>query len=111
MGSFTSKQTPQEQMKVFQREIQKACRELDRERRKLELSQSRIESEIKAQESESEFAHDKADGGNVDSHGNLTHEDSTQVQEATAPDTAEQDTIPTPKLSKRAQRRGLKVAA
>jgi charged multivesicular body protein 2A len=48
MGSFASKElTPQEQMKMYKREIDRACRELDRERTKLERQQKKVESDIR----------------------------------------------------------------
>lgn len=49
MGSFESKQlTPQEQMKQYKREIQKAVRELDKEIRQFEVQKTKLESDIRA---------------------------------------------------------------
>jgi len=48
MGSFTSKDaTPQEQMKGYKREVDRAIRELDRERRKMETQNERLVADIK----------------------------------------------------------------
>lgn len=48
MGSLASKSlTPQEQMRAYKREISRAIRELDRERRRLEQQLTRLGNEIK----------------------------------------------------------------
>lgn len=48
MGSFGSKaETPQEQMKGYKREVDRAIRELDRERRKMEMQNERLVQDIK----------------------------------------------------------------
>lgn len=48
MGSFESKAlTPQEQMKLYKKEITRAIRELDKERTKLERSNEKLKGEMK----------------------------------------------------------------
>lgn len=48
MGSFGSKaETPQEQMKSYKREVDRAVRELDRERTKMERQNERLAMDIR----------------------------------------------------------------
>lgn len=48
MGSFGSKaETPQEQMKSYKREVDRAVRELDRERVKMERQNERLAQDIR----------------------------------------------------------------